>query len=268
MKKVLLVILLATLLVPMYLMFKSSLESAMGLLAMPPSLIPTSFTFFHYKYLLTQTEGILRMAMNTIMICVATIVGGIIVTLMAGFAFQSKWPGQKIVVGLFLLSSVLPLMVLIIPRYLLMRIVGIKGGFVAAVLPHIYSPVGILIARAWMIQTGPSFVEQARLQGAGELQVLWHVVVPMSMPVVGLQIIGLGIDVMGDFLWQMMTLPMPNQQTLLVGLMNSMAVLTGPGRPDPVGLHMAMGVVLLVPMVAVFLIGQKLFVSEGKGLVL
>lgn len=267
MRRVLLVVLLGLLLLPTYLMVKGGFENTVGLLKMPPSLIPRGVTLEHYRRVLT-IPGFVRWMVNSVVLSAAAMTGAVAVTLMAGFAFQSKWPGQRVVMGLFLLSAVLPAMVLFIPRYLLMRTVGVSGGFLAALIPLVYTPSGILVCRAWMMQIGPTHCEEARLEGANEWQVLWHVAAPMTMPVIALMIIGQGMAALGDFLWQTMTLPYVQQQTMIVGLTNFITFFTGTGMPDPLGVQMAMGTVLMAPMLVVFVVGQRFFRDEGKGLTL
>lgn len=267
MRKVLLVLILTVLLWPTVFMVKSGFESAVGLLRMPPSLIPQGVTLQHYGRLL-RVAWFGRWLVNSMVLLASTIALTIVITLMAGFSFQSKWRGQKLVMGIFLLSAALPMMVLIIPRYMLMRLAGLSGGFVVALIPMTYMPTGILICRAWMLQIGPTHCEEARLEGASEWQVLWYVAAPMTMPVIALMILGQGMAVLGDFLWQSMTLPYVYQQTMLIGLTTAATNWLGPGQPDPLGPQMATGTILIAPILVVFIVGQRFFRDEGKGMTL
>jgi len=204
--------------------------------------------------------------LNTVIVTVATMVLAMFVTLSAGYSFTLKFPGHKIAFWIVLLSAVVPGTALIIPRYLALRAVHLSTGILAAIIPLTLWPWGILLTRALMFQIGPAFIEEARLSGAGEWHILASVVTPMSTTVIALVIISQGIGALGDYLWQSIVLQFPHQQTMLVGLMTLLFDPAQRGLPMNLGLQMAIGTVLFVPLLVVFLIGHRWFLGDGKGL--
>jgi len=233
---------------------------------MPPQLIPTSLSLEHYRLLFSDMRTITRFIINTVIVTVATMVLAGFVTLTAGYSFTLKFPGYKVAFWIVLLAAVVPGSALIIPRYLALRAVRLSTGLIAAVLPLTLWPWGILLARALMSQLTPAYIEEARMAGAGEWYILASIVTPMSTTVVALVIISQGLGILGDYLWQSIVLQFPSQQTMLVGLMTLLFDPAQRGLPMNLGLQMAIGTVLFVPLLIVFLIGHRWFLGDGKGL--
>jgi ABC-type glycerol-3-phosphate transport system permease component len=266
-RKAVLIIVCVLLLSPTYLLVKGSFESTMGLVKMPPTLIPRAVSLQSYVEL-SKAEYFFRWMLNSVTLTSFVVVGATLLTMMAGFAFLSRFPGHRVMVGILLISSAIPAMVLYIPRYLTLHTVGLSGGFFVAALPLMYSPMGALFARAWMMQIGPSFCEEARMEGCSEWQVLWHVALPMSKPIIGYMVIGQGLAALQDFLWQTLSLPRTEEQTMMVGLWTYITSQIGFWKNSSLGIQFAAGTILLVPMIGIFLVGQRWFVGDGKGLIL
>ena len=254
------------LLLPVVYLIKGSFEGAVGLIKMPPSLIPRGVTLQNYGDLIRGCGMFGRWVFNTAVLAFVVSITAISVTLCAGYAMAQKFPGHMIAFWLVVVSVVVPGMVLIIPRFLTMRLLHIPFGFVSAWLPLAYSPISILLARAWMLQIGTEYIEQARLEGASEWRIVAQCIAPMCKPIIAIVIIHNGVAALGDYMWQNMVLRWPEQQTLIVGMLEFMSRYSGVGMPNPLGMRMAMAVILLIPTVGIFTIGHRWFVGEGKGL--
>lgn len=251
---------------PVVWLVKGSFEGAMGLITMPPTLIPRSMTTDNYRLLIEGCRLFGRWAANTALLSLAAGTGAVVVTILAGYAFAQRFPGHMVVFWMMIGSAVIPGMVLIIPRFLTLRVLHLPLGFLAAWLPLLYSPMAVLMCRAWVLQIGKEYIEQARLEGMGEWRIAATIIGPMSKPVIGMVLIFQGVGALQDYMWQALVLRWPEQQTLVVGLMEYLSQSMSPGQPDPAGMRMAMGVMLLIPTIIVFTVGHRWFVGEGKGL--
>jgi len=254
------------LLLPLYFLLKGSFESAVGLIKMPPSLLLRGATLKNYRDLINGCALFVRWVVNTAGLVAGVGCGAAMVTMLAGYAFAQKPPGHMVMFWAVVASAVIPGLVLVIPRFITLVVLHVPMGLTAALLPLLYSPIIVLMARAWVLQIGREYVEQARLEGTSELGIVLRIIMPMSTPIIGMVVIFQGIGALGDYMWQSMVLRWPEQQTVLVGMMEFMSWYSAPGQPNPQGMRMAMGVVLMIPMVAVFTVGHRWFVGEGKGL--
>ncbi|HZG04963.1 MAG TPA: carbohydrate ABC transporter permease [Streptomyces sp.] len=71
----------------------------------------------------------------------------------------------------------------LIPTYLLVQSLGLIDSYASLILPSAVSVFNVLVLRAFFMNTAPELVDSARIDGAGDLRILWRIVVPLSRPV-------------------------------------------------------------------------------------
>jgi ABC-type glycerol-3-phosphate transport system permease component len=131
----------------------------------------------------------------------------------------------------------------------------------------LYHPVGIFLARTYFETVPRSMLESARLDGASEIQVLAHIVAPISRPIVTALALFVAMQTLGDYLWQMLQLQRPDSMTMLVGVTRAGMKRGGDIGVVPLGRQMAGAVILLAPVVAVFAGASRYFTSAVGGAV-
>jgi len=261
MKKVWLIIMMALVLLPVWFMVVYSLEDVQGVLRMPPRLIPNTPTIENFRYI--SNWPLLRWVRNSAIAVVATVILSVIVYAMAGYAFAfKKIPHEKLIWAAFIAGMMVPRMSLMIPMYITIRQVGISGTMAAVVLTSIYQPVNLYLTRNYMMQIPKAIIESATIDGASEWTILYRVIIPLALPVLTLIALLTGIFVLSDYVWQSLIFQFGNTQTLVVGIMKN--VLTRGGGElniNPLGRQMAVGVILLFPLLTIFLIANKYFIT-------
>ena len=255
------VLIIVALLFPIYWMFVGSLMDIVGTLRRPPVFWPPHPTLQNYRWLL---EGIplLRWSLNTVSVTALMMVVSVTVTAMAGYAFATQ-RGVGWLYWLFLVSVMVPRSVLIIPTYVLMRWLGISGTRLAAVLPAFFFPVGIFLFKAYVDAMPKGMIDCARIDGAGERQLLVHVITPLAAPIVATLAVMKFIEGLTDYLWQMLVLQDPAKYTLMIGLLIRITLRGGGGvtNLNPIGIYMATGVLLFLPLLAIFAAFQRYFID-------
>jgi len=96
------------------------------------------------------------------------------------------------------------------------------------------------------------------------------IVVPISKPIVAALSLFAGIGALQDYIWQMLVLQDDGKQTLLIAFMKALANRNSYDKVmgvNPVGKSFAVGVVLLLPLVVIFLMANKYFVKSLGGAV-
>jgi len=267
-KKLFLVCIFIIMLIPMYFMLICSFQDIHGVMKMPPDIFPQNITFKNYTMM--KAYPFARWIANTVFITGITSVVSCFITLSASYAFVFfEFPHKKKLWVTMLLTIMIPRIVLIIPTYVIVKKLGIAGTLWPAILVLLYNPGGMFLGRLYFDTVPKSLLESARLDGANEMQVLWKIVAPMSLPIVILLLLTMGIMAMTDFIWQMLVLQKPAMQTLLIGIIAKATELgnTIQMGVEPIGRKMASGVILVFPLLVIFLIANKYFTQDIGGAV-
>jgi len=261
MTRLFLIILVVLFLFPLYWMIEGSLQDIRGIMLMPPRLIPHEPSLDNYRVIFGYAS-VGPMVANTFLISAAVIVLGAVVTMMGAYALaHHEFRGRKAVLWFAAASLIVPRAVMLLPLFIVTRNLGLSGTRWAAIIPHLYFPLGLLVATAYLRMIPRSLIESARMDGAGELTIATEVIAPAARPLVGVLALFLGLAAQGDFVWQMLQLRRESIQTLSVGLLKWVSSIASSDgnvvRVNPIGLHLAVGVVLFVPMVVVFVTCQR-----------
>ena len=124
-----------------------------------------------------------RYILNTIIITVGGMVGHVIVASLAAYPLaKHKFPGKALLFSMVVLSMMFSWTVTQIPQYLLISWLGINNTYAALVLPAWSFGMGLYLMKQFMEQLPDSLMESARLQGATEWQIFWHIVMPNVRP--------------------------------------------------------------------------------------
>ena len=214
-------------------------------------------TLENFRGLFTATRFFGAMG-NSALVSVVVTVAGTFFAALAGYAFAKlRFRGRN---GLFLLmlaTLMVPPMVTVPVNFVLMAKLGLLDTLWAVILPQLTPAFGIFWMRQYALTTvSDQVLEAARIDGCGEFRIFWRVVFPMLRPAVA----GLGIYLFMAS-WNQLLLPLTYLQSsdkqtypvFLNGLNNSYAV------PQH-NLAVAASVLSIIPLLAIFLFGQRHFV--------
>ena len=124
------------------------------------------------------------------------------------------------------------------------------------ILPRAAEAFGIFMVRQFMVSIPDDLLEAARLDGAGEFTIFLRIVVPLSKPVIAVLVIFTFMWRWNDFAWPLVVLTDQSMFTLPLGL----NLLRGEVNPEW-GNVMAMALLALLPMLAIFLVFQRLLIQ-------
>ncbi|MFI6502881.1 carbohydrate ABC transporter permease [Nonomuraea typhae] len=206
---------------------------------------------------LEESIGLLNVLGNTLFVAVVQTIGALVVSLLAGYAFAKfAFAGRGVFFVLLLSTLVIPSGVTIIPIFEMMNDIGLIDSYPALILPSLSVPFGVFLMRQSLLALPDELLDAARVDGAGELRVLWRVVVPVMRPVLAALAVFLFLGAWNDFLWPLIALRTPEMFTLPVAL----ATLQGLARTD-FGQVMVGTAISSLPMIVLFLVLQKQFIS-------
>ncbi|WP_412066057.1 carbohydrate ABC transporter permease [Rhizobium sp. SYY.PMSO] len=244
-------------LVPFIWMIATSLKPAGEVFQYPPTLIGSSIDWQNYVTVL-KGSPFLSQLWNTAFIAVATLIGTLITSSMAGFAFSwlFKFPGKDTLFVIVLVSIMIPYHVLLVPTFALLRNMGLLDSPWAIILPTVVSPFGIFLMRQFYIGVPKELAEAATLDGCSPWGIYWRIFLPLSKPALTTLAIFTFVGTWNDFLRPLIFLSSNENQTLTLGIYTAQGLFSTnwPVLMATVGLS-------LLPVVVMFLCLQDLFVK-------
>jgi len=198
--------------------------------------------------------------LNTAIVAFGILVVQIVTISLAGYAFaRLSFPGRDFIFYVFLLQLMLVPPILIVPNLSMIVDLGLYDTLLGVMLPYFASAFGTFLMRQTFRQIPRDFEEAATIDGAHWWQVLWHVLLPMAKPgLVAFSLVSLMAH-WNEFLWPLMVLNDPSNQTLTVGLA---AFSMGTEGGKEWGLLAAGTLLVMFPLLALFAVFQRQFVNS------
>ncbi|OZB92374.1 carbohydrate ABC transporter permease [Paenibacillus sp. XY044] len=146
-------------------------------------LIPDWVSFGQYAEVLVQKPVFLHMFWNSVFIVVPIIVGQVIVASLAAYAFAKlRFPGREKLFVVYLMTMLMPFQVTLVPNYIIADKLGLMNTTSAIILPGIFSAFGVFMLRQFMLHIPYSYVEAAKIDGAGQLRIFYSIMLPLIQP--------------------------------------------------------------------------------------
>jgi ABC-type glycerol-3-phosphate transport system permease component len=203
---------------PLFWMFTTGVKPTPEIFATPPRLLPGAPTLNHVHVVLTRWP-FLRWLFNSVVVATATTTLSVAVSIPAAYVFaRLRWRGRDVLFLVFLSSMLIPLEVNVIPLYFLMNRLQLLNTYPAVVLPMIGMPIGIFLLRQFFVNIPSELDDAARVDGCGNLRILWHVILPLSRPAIAALVIYMFTFAWNEFFWSMIALSSPGMFTLPIGL--------------------------------------------------
>jgi putative aldouronate transport system permease protein len=226
---------------------------------------PNQWSLEAYKQLLGQ-GAFLQALMNSCIITVSGVIVNMVLTTLTAYALTFKdLPGRNIFLSLIIFTFLFNAG--LIPTYLMVQDLNLLNTYAAVILPGAISVYNLLVVKTFFQNLPSSLREAAIVDGANELQVLWHVILPLSKPI--LLTIGLfyAVGHWNEYFLPVVYLSDTSLQPLPVLLRN---ILTAASMNDYVGqnalsstpqdaLKMAAVILTLLPMLVIYPWIQRYF---------
>lgn len=158
--------------------FKTDNEST----ASPLSLIPQTWTFDAYDRLFRQSAYPTWFA-NSVLVTILVTAGRVFFNSLAGYALaRLRFPGRQLIFLMLIAVMAVPGVVLLIPKFLVIKQLGIYDSYAALVLPLLVDAAGVFIMKNFFESIPQAVEEAARIDGAGTFRTFWSIVLPMARP--------------------------------------------------------------------------------------
>ena len=255
-----LVLLALVVLAPLGWMVSVSLMMPGEAVRAPAPLLPAAPTLIEYRHLFND-YAIGRPMLNSLIVSVLATSASLVLMVPAGYAFAKlRFAGREALLRMLVALLVVPVQVAMLPLFLMLKQVGLVNNYAGAVVPWLAGIFGVLFVRQAALSIPDEMLDAARVDGAGEYQILRHVVAPLLLPVTVTLGLFTFLGSWNDFLWPLIVLSDDRLYTLPVAL----AALSREHVQDA-ELMMAGAVVTTVPVLLLFLPFQRFYISGLLG---
>lgn len=217
-----------------------------------------SFATTNYERVL-ELQTLDRSLTNTMLVTILVVIGQVVTSVLGGYAFaRMRFPGRD---GLFLVylgTIMIPFVVLIIPMYQLMVIVGWVNTIAALILPWIFTAYGTFLMRQFFISIPKDLEEAALIDGASRFRILWQVFVPLAGPAIATQATFTFLYAWNSFVWPLIVINTGNFDNQVLTL--SLMVLQGRAADSPNLVMAGTTIAVAVPLL-IFVLAQRYFVE-------
>ncbi|WP_144119556.1 carbohydrate ABC transporter permease [Catellatospora sichuanensis] len=242
---------------PLYWMIIGAFKTPIELAQTPPTILPTEWHPETYLDAWNRLE-VGRYMVNTAFYALGGWLIQLIVDVAAAYALSKLRPVLgNVVLGGMLASLMLPAAALLVPAYLTVAEVPIFGVNLlntpwALWLPGAANAFNIYVLKRFFDQIPNDLLDSAGIDGAGRFRLLWHIILPLSRPVLAVVSIFAIIGSWKDFIWPLLVLQDPEGQTISVAL--SRLAETGRVTNNEMFAGLA---IASIPMVVLFMIFQR-----------
>jgi multiple sugar transport system permease protein len=243
-------------LLPMVWMVVTSLETPAQTLHFPPILWPGRFQFGNYATTIRQS-AFGAWFWNTTLVTVTVVLSNLVLCSLAAYAFaRIRFLGRGVVYFVLLATLMVPLQVVLIPTFLIVKDLGLIDHLGALIVPNLANVFGIFMLTQFFKTLPIELEEAARIDGASRLSILVRIVLPLSLPALATLAVIQFMWTWNDFLWPLVTiLTNQNAFTLQLGL----ATFQG-AHQSQWHLVAAANIMSMLPVLILFLMAQRFFV--------
>lgn len=244
--------------IPFFWLLTSSLKAPSKIYILPPQWIPNPIQWQNYPTAVTSIPY-WKYALNTLTITVGAMLGTIITSSMAGFAYgRLRWPGRDFLFTCMLSTLMMPNVVLMIPTYILYKYLGWLDSFLPLTVPYWFGggAFNIFLMRQFMMTIPKDLDDAARVDGANAFTIFTRLLLPLCRPALAIVAIFSFIYHWNDFMGPLIYLTNPDLRTLSLGLnyfKDMFRVKTE--------LIMAGSTIMITPIILLFLLAQRYFVQ-------
>ena len=246
---------------PVVWMVSLSLKTGAEIGQYPPTLIPRSFAIENYGHIFART-ALPRQMLNSAKITVITVLGTLLVTVPAAYAFSRfRFKGRTQILMAILLFQMISALVIILPLYRYFAQLGLLDTHSGIILLYITTqiPFTVWLLKGFFDSIPKTLDDAARIDGASRLQSLIRVIIPIAMPGIAAAVVFNTINAWAEFMIPFFFINKTNLLTVSVGV-TRLVETVGEG---PVTQHLlASGAILaMIPSIAVFILLQRFIVQ-------
>lgn len=223
------------------------------------TLLPSSVSINSYVQMVDKIP-IGRSLINSLIVASCVTAGVLIFGSMIGYALSRlEFKGRNTIFYIIIFTMTLPFQITLIPQYIIMVEFGWIDTYLALIVPYFINALGIIMFRQYFKSIPQSLIDAARLDGCGELKIIFKILWPNSIPA----IVTIGIITFmaswNEVLWPLIVI----REESLMTMPQLVTLFAVGGRADSqLGVKLASAVLLALPIILAYLFFQKYFIQS------
>jgi len=224
---------------------------------------PTHFTLEHYKLIIAGGTALkrpfVRSVFNNLFVSIVTTTSIVVTGAITGYALaRLEFKGRRLLSSAILYQMIFPGVLFLIPTFLLVLRMGLFDTYTGMMIRFLSSSTAVFLYAQFFRTIPRDLVDAARIDGAGELTILWRIMIPLAGSVTAFVFLFNFMARWDEFLWNLIVVKDYNLMTLPVLL----ATFTKGEYGGYPGAQMAGATVLVMPILILFLLFRRFF-EEG-----
>jgi multiple sugar transport system permease protein len=220
------------------------------------SLIPHPATLENFRRVIVE-YGFGHYFVNSLIVAGSAAILTTFIASLAAYAFAKKrFPGRDSLFAVFLASMMVPGLMFVVPQFAIVSQLGWMNTYRAMVVPHLANVFGLFLMRQYLQGIPNDLIDAARIDGASEARVFFHLILPLSSPVVATLFLLTFQFHWNNFLWQLIVANDASLYTVPVGL-----ALFKSAHEELYTLKMAGSCFSILPIAVLFLFTQRFFIE-------
>jgi raffinose/stachyose/melibiose transport system permease protein len=196
---------------------------------------------------------------NSIVVTTVSVIGSTFLSAMAAYGLSRR--ERPLAMALYLLfigGLLVPVQMIVLPLFILLRTLGLFGTLFALILPYIALglPLGVLILTPIAATLPRDLSDAARIDGAREWRIFWYIILPLMRPGLAAVAILNGVWMWNEFFIPLVVAFKPQSQTMPVGIVAFIGTYS-----TGWGLVFASVVVATAPLILAYLLMTRQFVA-------
>ncbi|MAM11847.1 MAG: ABC transporter permease [Rhizobiaceae bacterium] len=203
---------------PFFWMVTNTIRPNAEVLAVPPTLLPGEYAWGTFAKAWNELPfG--QFFINSFIVAGSVTVITVLVSTLSAYAFaRLRFPGRGGLLMTYLATLMIPQVMLVIPLFLIVSRTGLTNTYLGMILPMAFSSFGAFLLRQFFLSIPKELEEAALIDGASRLRILVSIIVPVSLPAIGLLSLFTFIGQWNNFLWPLIVVDDTAHATLPLGL--------------------------------------------------
>lgn len=211
----------------------------------------------NYSNALT-TAPLLRFMLNGVIVCAGILIVQLMVAIPAAYALAKlRFPGSRYFFMLTIVGLCVPVQVPALPIYIALAYSGLLDSYFALMVPFFISVFAIFLFRQAFKTFPDEIIQAARVDGMGEMEILWRIVVPSAWPVIAAFSIFSIVAHWNDLYWPIIVIQRLEYATPPLGML----FFAGSESGSSYGSLAAGAVIITAPIILIYLIARRRFVQ-------
>lgn len=242
---------------PFVWMVLSVFKTSADVYAYPPRWLPSEFNLNNFVKVFEYVPFLLYY-FNSIFITVIETAVQISLSIMAAYAFAKlEFPGKDKLLLLVQSTMLMPVIVTLIPLYIIVGNMGLVDTYAGIILPELFGAFTIIFIYQFFKGIPKELIEAARIDGCGYFRILFNVMIPNSTTVISTALLFSFLQHWSSYTWPLIVTNSTKLRTLPIGLKYLVSETSSEYQ-----VMMAASLMAIVPVLLVYIFTEKQFIKS------